>query len=29
MPNPLNFNKYMMHLNRRVRPSLTASREEA
>jgi ribosomal protection tetracycline resistance protein len=29
MPNPLNFNEYMMHLNRRVLPSLTASREEA
>jgi ribosomal protection tetracycline resistance protein len=29
MPNPLNVNEYMMHLNRRVLPSLTASREEA
>jgi ribosomal protection tetracycline resistance protein len=29
MPNPLNFNEYMMYLNRRVLPSLTASREEA
>ena len=28
MPNPLNVNEYMMHLNRRVLPSLTASRED-
>jgi ribosomal protection tetracycline resistance protein len=29
LPNPLNFNEYMMHLNRRVPSSLTARREEA
>ena len=29
LPNPLNFNEYMMHLNRRVPSSPTASRDQA